>query len=378
MRILLLNCSYDVDLTTPDNLLDRYTTLTGWSEALLAAGASCVSVLQRFGSDVCVVRHGVEYCFRKISVGGWPRLLRRIVSHVNPDVVHVNGLIFPWQTWWLRRALPARRVIVVQDHGGAQPSRNPFRSITQRIGLGVADGFLFSAAELAAPWQRARLIPPHQSVFAVMESSTAMRPAQGDQTRTMSGVLGRPAMLWVGRLNANKDPLTVLEGFERALCDLPDAHLTMIFGSEEWLAQVQTRIARSPRLTSHVCLRGYIAHDRLAEFYSTADLFLLGSHHEGSGYALIEAMACGATPIVTDIPSFRVLTGNGAVGAVWPVGDANALAAKIVDHGSRDLVRARAGVLNHFERELSWSVVGRRALAAYAEALRGKNCSGGL
>jgi glycosyltransferase involved in cell wall biosynthesis len=157
------------------------------------------------------------------------------------------------------------------------------------------------------------------------------------------------------------------------LCDLPDAHLTMIYSSEEFLAQVQTRIARSPRLTSHVCLRGYVTHDRLAEFYSAADLFLLGSHREGSGYALIEALACGATPIVTDIPSFRVLSGNGAIGAVWPVGDAKALADSLVDHGSRDLIAARAAVLNHFERELRWSVVGRRAMAAYAEGLARKH-----
>jgi glycosyltransferase involved in cell wall biosynthesis len=375
MRILVLNCSYDNDLTAPDDLLNRYTTLTGWSDALLSAGATRVSVLQPFGSEARVVRHGVEYFFRKTPVGGWPRLLSRTVSELKPDVVHINGLIFPWQAWWLRHALPARSVIVIQDHGGAEPSRNPCRWITQRVGLGVADAFLFSAVELAAPWQSARLIARHQSVFAVMESSTTMRPLQREQARNISGVPGRPAMLWVGRLNANKDPLTVLDGFERALCDLPDAHLTMIYSSEEWLAQVQTRIARSRRLTSHVSLRGYIPHDRLAEFYSAADLFLLGSHREGSGYALIEALACGATPVVTDIPSFRALCGNGAIGAVWPVGDAKALADSLVDHGSRDPIAARAAVLDHFERELSWPVVGRRAMAAYAVVLARKRAA---
>ena len=32
---------------------------------------------------------------------------------------------------------------------------------------------------------------------------------------------GDPAMLWVGRLDANKDPLTVLAGFEQALAAIP-------------------------------------------------------------------------------------------------------------------------------------------------------------
>ena len=46
----------------------------------------------------------------------------------------------------------------------------------------------------------------------------------------------------------------------------------------------------------------------MAAFYSAADLFVVGSHHEGSGYSLMEACACGAMPVVTDIPTFRLLT----------------------------------------------------------------------
>ena len=56
-----------------------------------------------------------------------------------------------------------------------------------------------------------------------------------------------------------------------------------------------------------------------------ADLFVLGSHREGGSSALVEAMATGRTPVVTDIPSSRALTGNGAVGELWPCGDSRAL-----------------------------------------------------
>jgi glycosyltransferase involved in cell wall biosynthesis len=369
MRILLMNCSYDSHLTTPNDLLNRYETLTGWSEALLAAGASGVTVLQRFSSDASVERYGVEYSFRRIPASGWPRILRGIVDELNPDIAHVNGLIFPWPTWCLRRVLPARIPIVIQDHGGVEPNRNPYRWLIQRIGLSAAAAFLFSAVELADPWRTAQLITPHQSVYGVMESSTVMHPSPREEARSMNGVLGNPALLWVGRLNSNKDPMAVLDGFERALRHLPEAQLTMVYSAEEFLPQVQTRIATSSALASHVHLRGYIPHGQLAEFYSAADLFVMGSHREGSGYALIEAMACGMTPIVTDIPSFRALTGNGAIGALWPVGDANALADSLVHHASRDLIAARAVVHDHFQRELSWSAVGKAAMEAYTDVL---------
>jgi glycosyltransferase involved in cell wall biosynthesis len=182
-------------------------------------------------------------------------------------------------------------------------------------------------------------------------------------------VTGNPALLWVGRLNANKDPLTVLDGFERASSRLPDARLTMLYSSEEWLRPVQDRIARSASLRERVDLRGYIPHEQLAAFYSAADFFVLGSHQEGSGYALIEALACGATPIVTNNPSFRALTANGAIGVVWPVADAAAFAEALMRFRECDFRALRAPVLDHFERELSWPVIGRRAFAAYAKVL---------
>ena len=369
MRILLMNCAFDARLTTAADLLNDYATLTDWSRALLAAGASGVSVLQSFRSDTRLARDGVEYVFCTDSAAGWSRSLHRLIAKQQPDIIHFNGLIFPWQVWRLRRALPARAAIVVQDHGGAEPGRRPLRWLKQRIGLRTADAFLFSAPEIAKPWQAARLIAPWQPVYAVMESSTTMRPLPRDAARLSSGVTGSPALLWVGRLNANKDPLTVLDGFERALSRLPDAHLTMVYSSEDWLPKVQARIERSTGLSAHVHLRGRISHAELAAFYSAADFFVLGSHREGSGYALIEALACGAIPVVTDIPSFRALTGNGSIGALWPVDNAAGFAEGLMRYRARDLTARHADVLNHFDRELSWPVIGRRALAAYADIL---------
>ena len=79
-----------------------------------------------------------------------------------------------------------------------------------------------------------------------------------------------------------------------------------------------------------------------------ADLFVLGSHREGSGYSLIEALACGLPPVVTDIPSFRSLTGGGAVGKLWPCDDPRALCEALV--GARFDPATRAAVRAHFDR----------------------------
>ena len=74
---------------------------------------------------------------------------------------------------------------------------------------------------------------------------------------------GSPAVLWVGRLNANKDPLTVLDGFERSLAWLPDAALTMIYSTDELLGQVRLRVAGAPALRARVHLVGAVPRERI-------------------------------------------------------------------------------------------------------------------
>jgi glycosyltransferase involved in cell wall biosynthesis len=186
--------------------------------------------------------------------------------------------------------------------------------------------------------------------------------------REAVGMRGSPAVLWVGRLNANKDPLTVLDGFERSLARLPDAALTMIFSTDDLLGAVRLRVAGAPALRARVHLVGAVPRERIPLYFSAADLFVVGSHREGSGYALMEASACGAVPVVTDIPTFRLLTG-GAAGALWPPGNAAAFAAALSAVAARDLKIERARLADHFARALRWDAVGRRALEIYREVL---------
>src|SRR4030095_5982850 len=73
MRITLVNHAYADDVLDPDALLERYSTLTGWSEAVAGAGAT-VSVAQRFHHDARVVRHGLESVRRGRRGAGAPPL----------------------------------------------------------------------------------------------------------------------------------------------------------------------------------------------------------------------------------------------------------------------------------------------------------------
>jgi glycosyltransferase involved in cell wall biosynthesis len=157
-----------------------------------------------------------------------------------------------------------------------------------------------------------------------------------------------------------------LDGVSAAAQRLPELQLWCCFGKAPLLGEVQRRIAQDSRLRSRVQLMGRVPHETIERLMRAADLFVLGSHQEGSGYSVIEALGCGLPPIVTDIPSFRSLTGDGAVGALWPCGDPPALCEALTS--ARFDAETRTAVRAHFDRELSLHSLGRKLAAMYVDA----------
>jgi glycosyltransferase involved in cell wall biosynthesis len=386
MRVTFVNYPYAAEVDRPEALLGRYPVLTGWAQAVAAAGGRSVdvSVVQRFSRDAVVRQEGVAYHF--VAEGSpeaqvdrlWaPRIVERVVA-LAPNVVHLHGLL-PLPVRHLRSRLSRTTAVLAQDHGGAYqaPGFRKWRWRTfNRLGLRAADGFLFSARGQTTRWLEAGVIGRQQPIYELLESGSTL-PETPPAAGTPSRLSGAPALLWVGRLNPNKDPLTILDGLERALPAVPDAALTLVFGESDLLPQVRRRIAASPLLSARVHTVGRIAHDELPAFYAGADLFLLGSHSESLCFALVEALSFGVTPVVTDIPAFRALTDGGRIGALFPVGDAGALAAALIRLGAAagDRAARRAIVRAHFEATLSWPVLARRALEIYAQSVA---AAGGL
>ncbi len=364
LSVVQVNYAFDNELSDPDALLERFTTLTGWSEAVRAAGARGSAVVQRFHRPARLIRNGIEYVFVDRDVP-------RAVAAMSPDIAHVNGIVFPVRTWMLRRALSPHAAIVVQNHSDTGPmGRAPALRMLARATRGAVDAYLFAADEHVARWHRAGFIEPGRRTYQVMEASTMFTPTPRDDAQNHTGIGGTPALLWVGRLNANKDPLTVLDGFERSLQrHLPAATLTMIFGTAELLEDVRARIEGSSVLRDRVRLIGAVPQGDMPMYFSAADLFIVGSHHEGSGYSLMEALACGVTPVVTDIPTFRLLTGGGSVGTLWTPGDAADCARALVSAAGRDFDGDRPLVRDHFARHFSWAAIGRRAMEIYHDVV---------
>ncbi len=375
MHVAQISFFRDPSRTATDILRDWWV-LVDCAEMVARTGAS-VSVIQACSESQAVTRNGVSYHFLGPGPGAagmvrspaFAELLRKLQA----DVFHVNGLGFAAETRMLAQLAPATPIFI-QDHADSVP--RPWRRPALRRGLAVAAGISFCALEQAGPFVSAGLLDPQAALFEIPECSTRFTPGDRDRARRATAVHGDPAVLWVGHLNANKDPLTVLSGVSRAVKHLPDIQLWCCFGVAPLLAQVKARIDRDPLLRGRVHLLGKVPHARIEQLMRAADLFVLASRNEGSGCSLIEALACGLPPVVTGIPSFRALTSGGSVGTVWPCGDADALCGSLVALSRRPRTASREAVRAHFERELSFQAVGAKLVAGYEAAMRSKSGAG--
>ena len=383
MHVILVNLGYPEDCVTPEALLERFANLGGWAEALmrLPTGGD-VTVVQRFRQAASLERNGVEYRFVGDRLGPVVRawqvsanvnkvivdLCGRHAGRDQATIVHLNGMMYGLQARLLRRSLPQAVPIVIQHH--AEGAQTGMRGGFQRWALRDVDGFLFAARALADPWIHSGMIQSQRDVFEVMEGSTTFRPQDRAVACQVTGMAGSPIFLSVGRLIDIKDPLTVLDGFERIVGELPQARLYLVhFRRSDLLSQVQQRIADRPALSNAVRLLQDIPHPEMEWIYNSADYILLGSHREGSGFALLEALACGVVPIVTDIPSFRLMTDGGRIGALWPPGNSDALAASALSVTRRSWDAESTAARRQFEECCSFDAIGREASAAYRTLL---------
>jgi glycosyltransferase involved in cell wall biosynthesis len=366
LHVAQINYFTDPQARPPEQILRDWPTLVDVAEAASCAGVR-VSVVQASQHSQRLTRNGVNYFFLPFGTGASSDVrndfLGELLHELDPTVLHVQGLGFARDVLTLAAFAP-HLPIVLQDHAD-RPPRLWRRSLWRR-GLSAASGVAFCSRLQAQPFQSARLLHPRTRVYEIPESTSRFAPGSREEARLALGLAGDPLILWVGHLDANKDPLTALEGISKAVRAMPELRLCVCFATAPLLRAVQHRITVDPNLRGRVHLLGRVQHERVEQLMRAADFFVLASHREGSGYSLIEALACGLCPVVTDIPSFRSLTGEATVGALWPCGEADKLCAALLSMAERPR-QTREAIRAHFDAEISFAALGRKLHTMYQD-----------
>jgi glycosyltransferase involved in cell wall biosynthesis len=358
MKIVSTSYVNTPEYNDPEKWLERISFYTGLLEEL--AKQYEVESIEQINYSGIVRKNEVAFHFlnfkkRKLL---FPLELHRYLKKLDPDVVFVNGFIFPLQIIQLRLALN-KKVKLIIFHRSEKPFKGIKRSLQKLAGKYV-DAFLFASSEFGEQWIRAGIISDKKKIREVFHASSIFKPGNKEMERSTLSIDGSPVFLFVGRLDVNKDPITVVKGFINFLSFQPSAKLFMIYQTEDLLNEVKSLISKNETTMRSINLIGKVAHGDLQAWYNSADFIISGSHYEGGGIAVCEGMSCGCIPIITDIMSFRRMTGPGKCGFLYKAGDPDDLLSTLLKTNEINFESERKKVLQQFKNELSFeSIAGK-------------------
>jgi glycosyltransferase involved in cell wall biosynthesis len=94
---------------------------------------------------------------------------------------------------------------------------------------------------------------------------------------------------------------------------------------------------------------GRVGTTELAAWLARAEVYVSASHSDSTSQSLLEAMAAGAVPVVSDIAGNREWVRDGDSARLFPVGDAGSLARELAhvldDPAWAEAARARAAAI---------------------------------
>jgi glycosyltransferase involved in cell wall biosynthesis len=351
MKIVSIGYSKTEEFSDPVKWLERISFYTGLLEAL--AKQHHVTSIERINYEGQLKQNDVDYHFinLKSKVVRFPWRMHRLIKKMEPDVVFVNGFIFPLQIIQLRWKL-GRWVKIIILHRSEKPASG-LKKWFQKIANKKVDGFLFSSLEFGKDWKG---IIDQQNIHEIVQASSSFQPGDKNKARELFSIKGSPVFIWVGNLDKNKDPLTLIRAFKEYLSFHPQAVLYIIHQSDELISECKELIGTN----ENIKLVGKVEHNKLESWYNTADFFISTSHYEGNGIAALEAMSCGCIPILSNIISFRRMTGPGKCGSLFKPGNADDLLMVLIETNELDKDAEKEKVLQHFRNELSFEAIARK------------------
>ena len=162
-------------------------------------------------------------------------------------------------------------------------------------------------------------------------------------------------------------PLYSVDTLVRAARSMPEGHSmrVAIFGEGPERDGLAAQAEGAP-----VCFHGFQPPAVLAEALRRAAVYVSTAESDGSSISLLEALACGAYPVLTDIPGNRRWVDDGVNGRLVPPGDAAALGTALAEAMDDTSARERAMAINvERAREASWPAVVEQVRAVYASVI---------
>jgi glycosyltransferase involved in cell wall biosynthesis len=230
-------------------------------------------------------------------------------------------------------------------------------------------------AVIALTQRRAQLaaadgVPPER--ITVVPSGVAtrlLRPAAAQLPPDPFPMLGRPRVLFLGRLVRQKGVHTLVSAAAR----LPRAAEVLFVGdgpARNALEQQAARLGVRPR----VHFAGFVAREHVPAVLAHADVLALPSVYEELGSVMLEAMWMGLPVVGSDTGGIPEVVRDGHNGYVVPVADPDALAERLTHLLCDDALRATLSVgARATGTRFEWEMLAPRVAAVYAKVAESRS-----
>ena len=186
-----------------------------------------------------------------------------------------------------------------------------FRKLARRTlrGLRAAAVVFHNSREVGRQLADRGLVAAEQLVHAPLGAAAEFNPDGGPVELPAPGLPPGPYLLHIGSHIPRKRIDVLLGVFAAVLRRAPDVRLVQV--GPPWAPAFAELIERFG-VAGRIVRFANLSREQLAELYRRAGAVLVPSEAEGFGLPVIEALACGAPVVASDIPVLREV-GAGAV-----------------------------------------------------------------
>jgi len=253
--------------------------------------------------------------------------LRYLLTKIRPDLLHVHWAPFS------ALAVRASSLPLVVTAWGSDVYRLP---VDRQLEQSLRAARLVTCDSVDQKERLCRIAGVARDNIHVIQwgvDANRFKPAAPDALMAAElGVSGRRVVLSARQLTPLYNHETVASAFALVRRQIPDAVLVLkhyIGTDPEYVRDLQGRID-ALGLRESVRMVGMLPYARMADLYRLAPVTVSVPFSDGTSMSVLEAMACGSVPIVSDLPSLREWIRDAWNGYLVPPKDTEAIAAHTI------------------------------------------------
>jgi glycosyltransferase involved in cell wall biosynthesis len=264
----------------------------------------------------------------------------RLIDRLAPHVVHAQSHFTVCRTA-VRRGRQAGVPVVLTNH--FMPDNlfahahipGPLHTLAGTLAWRDMVRVAYDADHVTTPTERAAALLNGKGFTRPVEAVSCgidlrrfhPRPAERAAARARFGLPDRDTMVFVGRLDAEKRIDELIRALRRVVA-VRDAQLALV-GTGQREGELR-RLAADLGVADRVHFLGFVSDADLPLAYVAADLFAIGGVAELQSIATLEAMSSGLPVVAADAMALPHLVEQGGNGYLYPPGDVDVLAERLL------------------------------------------------